>query len=80
MSTKAKTPKKPAKWTDTILAIVQKAKGEITLPEVYKAVAKLAKTRAGTNHTYQATVRQTLQSLRDRELVVFVAKGVYKAA
>lgn len=80
MSTR--TPnRRPATWADLVLGILREAdaRGEtMLLPALYQAVQRRAQGRLATCPTWKATVRRTVQDLRDKGLSLHVAKGEWQ--
>jgi type II restriction enzyme len=65
-------------WALDILNCVDKIKSsEFKLSDVYKFEAELASKHLGNNHI-KDKIRQQLQVLRDRNIIEFVSKGIYR--
>lgn len=73
-----RTPIRPETWAGLVLGILRDVQDEIALPALYKLVEQKAKDRLATIPTWQATVRRTVQDLRDWGLAVQVRKGVWQ--
>ena len=80
MSTR--TPnRRPATWADLVLGILREAdaRGEtMLLGALYQAVQRRAQGRLATCPTWKATVRRTVQDLRDKGLLLHFAKGEWR--
>lgn len=73
-----RTPIRPETWAGLVLGILRDVQDEIALPALYKLVEQKAKDRLATIPTWQATVRRTVQDLRDWGLAVQVRKAVWQ--
>lgn len=73
-----RTPIRPDSWAGLVLGILRDVQCEITLPVLYELIEQKAKDRLGTIPTWKATVRRTVQDLRDWGFAVQVVKGVWQ--
>lgn len=69
---------RPDSWAGIVLGILRMKKHALPLPALYELVERKAKKRLAANPTWKATVRRTVQDLRDKDLAVQVEKGVWQ--
>ena len=64
-------------WINDVLKSLERFGNTFTLPEIYSCVDEL-KVKHPCNNNIKAKIRQQLQILRDKGVVCFVGRGVYK--
>lgn len=73
-----RTPIRPDTWAGVVLSLLKEAECQVPLPALYELVEQKATSRLATVPTWKATVRRTVQDLRDWGLAVQVTKGVWQ--
>ena len=68
-------------WKIGLMRIIKKNHldlGEFTLEELYRVGFNILSRRYPNNNTIKASIRRTLQEIRDEGYLIFLEKGEYK--